>query len=35
MLLAVIFLRERVTSWALIGALLVLGGIALIALPAY
>ena len=35
MLLAVIFLRERVTSWALIGALLVLGGIALIASPAY
>lgn len=34
-LLAVIFLRERVTLWALIGALLVLAGIALIASPAY
>ena len=30
--LGVIFLRERVTPWALIGALLVLGGIAMIAM---
>lgn len=30
--LGVIFLRERITPWALIGALLVLGGIAMIAM---
>ena len=30
--LGVIFLRERITPWALVGALLVLGGIAMIAM---